>query len=152
VTLYARLDKKDDCRVLCGRPRCSGQLAWIGEPRTTIRFESGWTCEGTGVWRQSRHAREAVKRGFKPSFARGSQKLECGCVVGRYRDWEISSGSLPINARCPRCSAENTLDVGRLGLVPAARFSGDMTTIGESAGIVWVGSHHSGVQHHRCRP
>jgi hypothetical protein len=149
---YARLDKKDDGRVLCCRPRCSGVLAEVDEWRTTLRFPVGSTNAGTGIWRLARHAREGVKRGYRASYARPFERLDCGCMVGVIRDHEISSGDLPARAVCPRCGSESTLDASRLQLSPAPPIAGLGPVVAESGGYVHVGLGGPGStwQRHRC--
>jgi hypothetical protein len=149
----ARLAKKNDLRALCWRPRCSGLLAEIDPARFCLLFAEGTTSEGSGVHRLARHARDRIRRGKTPEYARPSQKLNDGCVVGRIRGHAISSASLPIKAACPRCGGESVLDAKTLRLTPpppplGPPISGGGLTLTVSDRLAWTPHRHR----HRRRP
>lgn len=121
MTLYARLDKTTEKRVLCGLQDCRGELARVEEPATSpgecprkVWFGPGWEPRADGVWASTRRAAMKVRRGQL-------QHNRPGKPTRRHGGWrnggELSGWlpyNLPVQAKCPVCGQVQTLDPGVL--------------------------------------
>jgi hypothetical protein len=94
--------------VLCGQPRCNGQLAEIVEwddpglsPLRILQFEAGWT-EVDGVWTLSNFARKRIALGRPAASRRDYGAKWAGVNDGSHLE-PCSPSAWPTYARCPEC-------------------------------------------------
>jgi len=128
MTLAARLSK-DGRTVLCGKPRCGGELAWVLEPvaqwlETTrfVWFPPGWVLQRDGAWALAQRAKRRMIAGDRRRPARSDHglPLEKGEVRGR------RPLNLPVLARCPRCGWLNEIAAVALGVDPMPAPAGSL--------------------------
>ncbi len=133
IEYRARLDKRTERRVLCGRlvngqASCDGELARVvdypwnpahmtgpmsGEreehfPRV-ICFAPGWvpTTDAAEIWRPNRRTKLRARDGKAGSFGRLPVPET---LKGKARLWGLGPRNLPARAKCPDCGAINVLE------------------------------------------
>src|SRR4051794_40769229 len=151
--LYAKLAKRDPCRIVCGA--CGNGLAWVTlsisgheklteddlkpstPPRPVTRYvliPEGWFPDAEGVWRPSQRARRQIQRGLpvenrrRPAFDVKFWR-ERGGLKRKEDDSLYRSGFLlmvlPSDVKCIYCHMRQTLDAEMLDATTFAFSSGD---------------------------
>lgn len=132
MSLKARLDSKNDQRVLCGVRRCGQQIAQVEDyPDVGMRelaFSPGWK-DYQGIWRLTTHASKQIKRGYSPMHRR--LDMSVAAILGLGQDPTRPYGHarrglrlvhqpshLPATVACPKCGFVQTLDPETLRVEP----------------------------------
>ena len=129
MTQLARLDKDSGLRVMCWRPRCSGELAQVSESagfvvvqmgggsmplrererRRVLTLGPGLRQDDRGRWTYTKYARDRMQQGKAPTFRRPiPRQLDRKLAQARRRV------ALPAEAECPRCGDFSVLDAETL--------------------------------------
>jgi hypothetical protein len=146
VELLARLDRKNDLRVLCGSGgrTCHGELASVAVTEVAVTMGgrrrepgerllcmlAGWrelptATDGKRHWTQSDHAARHAERTRKALRLRRptTTSIEDFDVTNIYIDGRLIKDVILLDpegilATCPRCGHENTLTVSELRVAP----------------------------------
>ena len=111
---------KDGRTVLCGKPRCGREIAWVLERGggRVVWFTPGWFRRRDGTWTVSARAQRRIKHGHSPEARKWSHQTEL-------HDPLSILGFIPLRlpelAQCRRCGWSQWLDARRLDVDPALR-------------------------------
>ena len=115
--LKARLDKSG-WRVLCGNGAdCGAELAWVleigvyadGRWQRAVWFPPGWAARQDGVWALTERAAKRRRKGQVPADRQPMREVEAEGQL----PW-----NLPVEAVCPDCGFQQTLDPAILRVNP----------------------------------